>query len=118
MALPVVHQEYFFWTGRGKIETVLKNIRNTFVIIGRKTGIHVHPHRFRDTFATRLLQNRHTLEQVQQLLGHKSIRTTEKHYKHFVPEMQEALDEATASLDFVSPRSLPKKPLQYRIGNA
>ncbi len=37
---------------------------------------------------------------LQLLLGHKSIKTTEKHYAAFVAAMQKALDEATDSLNF------------------
>lgn len=36
----------------------------------------VHPHRFRRTLATNLLNKGMTLEQVQAILGHKSIQTT------------------------------------------
>jgi integrase/recombinase XerD len=39
-----------------------------------------HPHRFRDTFAVALLNAGATLEQVSMLLGHTSIRVTQKYY--------------------------------------
>ncbi len=45
--------------------------------IGKSTGIEkVHPHRFRRTSATDLLNAGMPIEQVQELLGHKSIETT------------------------------------------
>lgn len=51
----------------------------------------VRAHRFRDTFAVRLLEAGKPLEIVQMLLGHKSIKTTEKHYAPWVRSRQEML---------------------------
>lgn len=42
-----------------------------------RTGIdNIHPHRFRRTLATNLLNKGMSLEQVQIILGHKRIETT------------------------------------------
>jgi len=53
--------------------------------IDRKLGFNVlgttpisHPHQLRDTFAVDLLQKGVPLEEVSKLLGHESIKTTEK----------------------------------------
>jgi integrase/recombinase XerD len=54
-----------------------------------KTG---HAHRFRDTFAVELLLSRVPLERVSILLGHQSIRVTEKHYSPWVRARQEQLE--------------------------
>ena len=51
----------------------------------------IHAHRFRDTFAVRLLEAGKPLEIVQMLLGHASIKTTEKHYSPWVKSRQEML---------------------------
>jgi integrase/recombinase XerD len=88
-----------FWQ-HGERHTTENQIRVTLSRIGKIAGIHVHPHRFRDTFAARLLENGAALRTVQLLLGHTSIKTTEKHYSHFVSAHQALLDAAAASLDF------------------
>jgi len=45
----------------------------------------------RDTFAIELLLKDVPIDQVALLLGHKSIKTTEKHYAPFVKARQEQL---------------------------
>lgn len=49
---------------------------------------------FRDTFAIELLLARVPIEQVSKLLGHKSIKVTEKHYLPWVAARQEQLEES------------------------
>jgi integrase len=48
-----------------------------------------HAHRFRDTFAVELLLAGVPLERVSVLLGHTSIRITERHYAPWVRARQE-----------------------------
>lgn len=52
-----------------------------------RTGIKAHPHLFRHTFATRMLQAGYLDQYVQQLLGHRSIVTTKDIYSHVLDEM-------------------------------
>jgi hypothetical protein len=70
-----------------------------------------HPHRFRDTFSVSLLQNGAELRTVQLLLGHTSVRTTEKHYAPYVASMQRILDEAVSTLHFDSAPAVGETPV-------
>ena len=92
---------YFFISGRAKPATARGSIRRTIDAIMKIGGIEKgNPHRFRHTFATRLLQNGTRIELVAQLLGHSDIRVTQKHYKHWIPELQAQADAAIDGLDF------------------
>jgi integrase len=88
-----VSHQYFFWTGAGKADTAAGNWRRTlrkvFKLAGVKGG---HPHRFRDTFAVELLLAGVPLERVSVLLGHSSIKVTEKHYAPWIRARQEQLE--------------------------
>ena len=88
-------REYYFWTGTSKIRHAptrwQDRLKKVFAIAGIPGG---HSHRFRDTFAVSLLEKGVDLKTVSMLLGHTSIRTTEKHYAPWVKERQLALEEA------------------------
>jgi integrase/recombinase XerD len=114
-SLPAQNPKYFFWTGKGDVMTCIKNMRRTIQRIGKIAGIHAHPHRFRDTFAVELLTNGADIRTVQKLLGHTSVKTTEKHYAHFVAAHQALLDSAASTLDFESGSGGPL--LVHPVGN-
>ena len=92
--------EYFFWNGASKLYTAIGNARKTISRVLAVAGIKGHPHRFRDTFSVSLLEKGENLHTVQLLLGHTSIKTTEKHYAPYVESFQRVLDAATSKLDF------------------
>jgi integrase len=92
--------EYFFWSGQSKLSTAIGNARKSISRVLTVAGMKGHPHRFRDTFSVSLLSKGEELRTVQLLLGHTSIKTTEKHYAPFVESFQRVLDAATAKLDF------------------
>jgi integrase len=51
----------------------------------RRAGVtNVSPHNLRKTFATRLLSRGAAITDVQHLLGHASVKTTERAYAAFV----------------------------------
>lgn len=51
-----------------------------------------HPHRFRDTFAVSLLLKGVSIEIVSKLVGHSSIKVTERHYAPWIKARQELLE--------------------------
>lgn len=53
---------------------------------------HMMSHRLRDTFAVDLLQKGVPLKEVSKLLGHESIKTTERHYSKWMKGRQDRLD--------------------------
>ena len=65
----------------------LVRLNKLFEELHSRTGIKAHPHLFRHTFATRLLQMGYPDQYVQQLLGHRSISTTKDIYSHVLDEM-------------------------------
>jgi integrase/recombinase XerD len=118
-SLPATNPQYFFWTGNGALRTLCKNLDRTIRRIGKIAKVSARAHRFRDTFAVELLTQGADIRTVQLLLGHKSVKTTEKHYAHFVAAHQALLDSATAKLDFSPRRRLVAvKSLGHRRRNA
>lgn len=87
---------YFFWSGNGSADSVYSDYHRTFekVFAEAKLGKRCHPHMFRDTFAVELLLAGVPMEQISKLLGHKSIRVTEKHYSPWVRARQDQLEES------------------------
>ena len=83
--------QFYFWSGEGKPETAAGNYRRTLRDLGEFCGVaDLHPHRFRDSFAVRLLQSGANLDRVARALGNRSVRVVERHY---APWIQSRLDE-------------------------
>jgi integrase/recombinase XerD len=121
-ALDAIPKEsfYFFHSGNAAMKTTEDSLRRTLAALGRMTKIHCHPHRYRDTFAVNLLTSGADLRTVQLLLGHQSIKVTEKHYAHFVAAQQALLDSATARLKFAErpAGTALVHPIQDALGNS
>ncbi len=60
-------------------------------------GQHMRSHRLRDTFAVDLLQKGVPMEEVSKLLGHTSIKTTERYYAKWCKGRQERADSLVTS---------------------
>jgi integrase/recombinase XerD len=93
-AAPKSSVGYFFWTGKSKLHSAIgkwqRRLQNLFSLAEIKGG---HAHRFRDTFAVELLLAGIPLERVAVLLGHQSVRITERHYSPWVRSRQEQLEQ-------------------------
>lgn len=89
---------FVFWSGTGQPNTIGKMFANRYIrplfeAAGLANGGRMLSHRLRDTFAVDLLEKGVPLEEVSKLLGHESIRTTERHYAKWVKGRQDRLDQ-------------------------
>ena len=96
---------YFFWSGNGLPKTFVANWQRSYrrlfkVADLRKpdgTPKRCHCHMFRDTFAVEMLLAGVPIDQVSILLGHASVRVTEKHYSPWVRARQDQLEKSVQS---------------------
>jgi integrase len=90
---PQKTEKFWFWSGVGKLDSAVRSwqarLKKLFQIAGVPSG---HAHRFRDTFGVELLLAGVPIERVSILLGHRSVRITEKHYNPWVRSRQEQLE--------------------------
>jgi len=102
---PKPNARYFFWSGNGKPKSAVADWQRAYrrlfelVDIRRPDGQlkRCHPHMFRDTFAVEMLLAGVPIDQVSLLLGHASVRITEKSYAPFVKARQIQLQESVRS---------------------
>jgi integrase/recombinase XerD len=99
---PKPNPRYFFWSGNGKPKSAVADWQRAYrrlfelVDIRRPDGQlkRCHPHMFRDTFAVEMLLAGVPIDQVSLLLGHASVKITEKSYAPFVKARQIQLQES------------------------
>ncbi len=97
-ATPRTSDSYFFWDGVSNLETIVGSWRKRLARVFEIAKVaDAHPHRFRDTFAVELLVAGVPIERVSVLLGHQSVRVTERHYSPWVRSRQEQLEADLAS---------------------
>jgi integrase/recombinase XerD len=90
---PRSSERYFVWTGASKVHSAKgkwqRRLQRLFEFAKVPQG---HPHQFRDTFAVELLLAGVPLDRVSILLGHSSIRITERHYAPWTRSRQEQIE--------------------------
>jgi integrase len=115
-ATPRVTERYYFWTGVGRLATAVRmwdmRLKRGFEKAGIVKG---HAHRFRDTYAVALLLEGVPMERVSILLGHTSIRVTEKYYSPWVRARQEQLEADVARVLRNDPLALLEAQLQTKV---
>jgi integrase/recombinase XerD len=119
-ATPRVTTKNFFWSGHCKRESIAglweKRLKKLFesAKVSKGQGNAVS-HRFRDTFAVELLLAGVPIERVSILLGHQSVRITEKHYNPWVRSRQEQLEADIARTWELDPMLVQKIPGTKRV---
>jgi len=111
LALPNSSPRYFFWSGNGDPRSAAKAFQRSYWKLFALANIQLpdgtlkrcHPHMFRDTFAVELLLAGVPMDQVSLLLGHSSVKITERHYAPFCKARQQQL-AAAVKLAWLKPK--------------
>jgi integrase len=98
--LPVIGERYLFTTGKASSRTAAGVWDRKFgrvwekaaAIMGREFEHTPTPHRFRHTFAIELLQQGVDAQDVADLMGHSDRKVVLRHYRKWVPGLQDRLD--------------------------
>jgi integrase/recombinase XerD len=101
---PNSHPEYLFWEREDGVEESARKrwtnwIKKVFRTAGMPEG---HSHLLRHTFAYDLLSKGVPIEHVSKLLGHSSIKTTEKYYGTWAKGRQNLVDDVVSATWLVS----------------
>jgi integrase len=99
---PKPNGRYFFWSGNGLAKSVVADWQRSYRRLFELADIRkldgqrkrCHPHMFRDTFAVEMLLAGVPIDQVSTLLGHSSVKVTERHYSPFVRARQIQLQQS------------------------
>lgn len=99
---------YYFWTGESKLSTAVGSWRRSLEVVFTAAGVAGNPHKFRHTFATTLLSNGTSVEQVAKILGN-SPKIVERHYDHWIKERMDQIELAVKKTWKAPPLVLVKK---------
>jgi integrase len=119
-ATPKASDDRYFWSCKGSLKTAVKRwqekVRKVFDLAGVYSGDgHLVSHRLRDTFSVELLLSGVPLERVSVLLGHSSVRITERHYNPWVRSRQEQLEADVRKSWTLDPLQKGTKQVQSQI---
>lgn len=98
---PGVHPGYFFWSKNCTRQSLsciwarkINRLNADHLSFRDEHGrpLEFHSHMLRDTFAVRMLLASVPLEDVCKMLGHSSIKVTEKHYAPWIKARQDQLE--------------------------
>ena len=114
-SIPRVSDRHWFWTGVGAVESARKKWSEALADLFAEAEVNGgHAHRFRDTMAVELLKAGTPIERVSILLGHSSVRITEKHYNPWNRARQEQAEADVARSWATDPIVLLET--KYKIG--
>jgi integrase/recombinase XerD len=96
------NEKYFFWTGHGTAKTITTNWQRSYVKLFKLANLkepdgtlkRCHAHMLRDTFAVESLLSGMRVEEVSTILGHSSVKITERHYMPWVRARQTSLNQS------------------------
>lgn len=95
LSLPLKQGKYFFKSGTAQLATDTGNwalrLTHLFDLVrenGVTLSVHPHPHRFRHTFAARLLENGMDIRDVAEILG-DTVKVVIAHYAKYTYRQQE-----------------------------
>ncbi len=93
LSAPRISERHMFWDGVTDLRDWNSLLAlNCLKYLERVSGVaHIHPHRFRDTFAVDLLSRGADIRAVSRLLGHTNPATTLRYYEHYLPSDQNKL---------------------------
>src|SRR3990172_4583713 len=81
------------FTGKETTRLTTRSLQRIVEELGRQIGVpDLTPHWLRYTFAKRLEANGVTIEQIRDLLGHRSIETTRRYLRSSTEELQSAVE--------------------------
>jgi integrase/recombinase XerD len=87
------NRTFFFWSGESNPKSAVSDWQRSLRKLFTLAKVKGHAHMFRDTFAVSLLESGVPMEEVSTLLGHSSIRITEKYYAPYTKGRQDRLEE-------------------------
>ena len=108
-SFPHASRTHYFWSGAATAHSIRNIWSERVSAVCTRAGITdstLKAHRLRDTFAVEALLRGVPIEVVSMMLGHASIRTTEKHYAPWVQARQKQLErhmQTTWDEPYISP---------------